>query len=218
MHRREFIKLVATAGIGFMSARVLRPVSALAAELDTVDITLEAKPFLLRPNASVGFHGLAYNKQSPGPLLRVRYGQRFRARFINHTGTDSTVHWHGMILPNRMDGVPNVTQVPVPDGGEFIYEFKPDPPGFRWYHSRVDPQLPLGLFGAFIVEDPKDEPADVEVVLILHDVPKMHSFYQAVAGVSSASMVAPLGAPELAGMKMMGNSKPPRSRNRVCRV
>ncbi|MGH8283697.1 MAG: multicopper oxidase family protein [Gammaproteobacteria bacterium] len=208
MNRREFLKLGAMAGVGLMSARVLKPVNALATERDTLDVTLVARPFLFRPNASIAFNGLAYNNQVPGPLLRVRYGQRFRARFINHTGTGSTIHWHGMILPNRMDGVPYVTQIPVPNGGEFIYEFKPDPPGFRWYHSHVGAQLPLGLFGAFIVDDPKDEPADVEVVVILHDVPDMHSYRQALAGVSNAPMIAPVGAPELAGMAMPALSMP----------
>lgn len=208
MNRREFIKLAATTGAGLMTARVLRPLNVYAAERDSLDVTLEARPFIFRPNANVAFHGLAYNGRIPGPLLRVRYGQRFRARFINHTGSPSTVHWHGMILPNRMDGVPNVTQAPVPDGGEFIYEFKPDPPGFRWYHSHVSPQLPLGLFGAFIVDDPKDEPADLEVIVILHDVPNMHSFRLALADKSNAPMVAPLGAPELSSMSMPGMKMP----------
>lgn len=204
MNRRDFIKLAGTAGIGLMSARVLRPLSALAMEQDTLDVTLEAGPHVFRPTPAVAFKGLAYNGRGPGPLLRVRHGQRFRARFLNRTGTGSTVHWHGMILPNAMDGVPGVTQAPVPDGGEFLYEFTPGPPGFRWYHSHVSPQLSLGLFGAFIVEDPKDEPADVEAVLILHDVPDMRSFYLADAGRSDASMVAPRGAPELASMSTPG--------------
>jgi FtsP/CotA-like multicopper oxidase with cupredoxin domain len=214
MNRREFIKLAAVTGAGFMSARVLGPLSAFAADRDRLDVTLTARPHVFRPNSKVAFHGLAYNNRVPGPLLRVRYGQRFRARFVNHTGSVSTVHWHGMILPNRMDGVPNVTQVPVPEGGEFIYEFKPDPPGFRWYHSHVAAQLPLGLFGAFIVEDPKDEPADVEVVLILHDVPDMRSYHRALAGTSDVRMVAPLGAPELVGMSMPGMQMKGRSMSR----
>jgi len=202
MNRRDFLKLAGMTGLGLMYARVLKPMDALAADCDMVEVTLEARPYIFRPTPTVAFKGLAYNNRVPGPVLRVRYGQRFRARFINHTGTISTIHWHGMILPNRMDGVPYVTQPPVPDGGEFIYEFEPNPPGFRWYHSHVDPQFATGLFGAFIVDDPKDEPADVEVVLILHDVPDMHSFHQAVKGISDAPMVGPLGAPELAGLKM----------------
>ena len=202
MRRRDVLKLIAGAGVGAMSATVLPPMEARAAERDTVDVTLTAAPFRFSPNPTVSFSGLAYNGQVPGPVLRVRYGQTLRARYINHTGTISTIHWHGMILPNDMDGVPYVTQVPVPNGGEFTYHYKPNPPGLRWYHSHVSPQLSLGLFGAFVVEDPNDEQADVEAVLVLHDVPDMHTFRQALAGVSDAPMIAPLGAPELAGMKM----------------
>ena len=211
MNRREFLKFLGVTGAGLMSVSVLAPLRAFAADRDKLDVTLTARPHLFRANSKVAFHGLAYNNMVPGPLLRVHYGQQLRARFINQTGSGSTVHWHGMILPNRMDGVPNVTQVPVPNGEEFIYEFEPNPPGFRWYHSHVGAQLSLGLFGAFIVEDPKDEPTDVEIVLILHDVPDMRSYHRAVAGISDVQMVAPLGATELAGMSMSGMQMKDRS-------
>lgn len=202
MDRRELLKLIAGTGAGVLSARVLKPMAARAAERESLDVTLTARPFRFSPTPKVSFSGLAFNGQVPGPLLRTRYGQRLRARFINHSGSGSTVHWHGMILPNDMDGVPDVTQKPVPNGGEFLYDFTPNPPGLRWYHSHVQPQLSLGLFGPFVVEDPRDEPADVEAVLVFHDVPDMRSFRLALADRSDAPMIAPAGAPELAGMNM----------------
>ena len=58
-----------------------------------------------------------------------------------------------MILPNNMDGVPYVTQEPVPNGGEYVYEFVPGPPGSRWYHSHVGEQLFHGLFGMIVIDD-----------------------------------------------------------------
>jgi multicopper oxidase len=204
MDRRDFLKVMAGSCAGAMSAQVLHPFPARAADSDTVHVTLTAWPYRFSPAPHVSFSGLAYNGQMPGPLLRVRYGQRLRAHFINHSGLESTVHWHGMILPNDMDGMPNVTQKPVPDGGEFLYEFKPNPPGFRWYHSHVSPQLAMGLLGPFIVEDPREERADVEVVLVFHDVPDMASFRQALAGVSKARMIAPAGSPEM--MRMQGQA------------
>ncbi len=210
MHRRDVLKLMAGTCIGAMSARILAPITARAADKDALDVTLTARLYRFSPNPKVSFSGLAFNGQIPGPVLRTRPVQKLRARFINHTGHPSTIHWHGMILPNDMDGVPDVTQKPVPDGGEFLYEYMPNPPGFRWYHSHVQPQLSLGMFGAFIVDDPRDEPADVEVVLVLHDVPDMHSFKQALAGVSTAKVVGPIGSPEMGGMmkKMEGMHKP----------
>ncbi len=193
MRRRDFLHHSLTLSSAAMSWMVLPPMSAQAADRDLVDVTLEARPYRYPSRIGANFTGLAYNGRVPGPLLRVRYGQRFRARFINHTGGPSTIHWHGMILPNDMDGVPYVTQPPVPDGGEFIYTYKPDPPGFRWYHSHVGDQDALGLFGAFLVEDPREPRADVEVVLILHDVPDLSSLRAALAGRSDATMAVPPG-------------------------
>lgn len=193
MRRRDFLQSSLTLSGAALSWIALPPMSARAADRDLVDVTLEARPYRFPAVTGARFTGLAYNGQVPGPLLRVRYGQRFRARFINHTGRPSTIHWHGMILPNDMDGVPYVTQPPVPNGGEFIYTYKPDPPGFRWYHSHVGDQLALGLFGAFLVEDPREPRADVEVVLVLHDVPDMRSFWAAIAGKSRATMGMPRG-------------------------
>ena len=193
MHRREFLQNSLAVGSAAMSWMVLAPMGARAAERDLVEVTLEARPYRYPAASGARFTGLAYNGRVPGPLLRVRYGQTFRARYLNRTGGASTIHWHGMILPNDMDGVPYVTQPPVPDGGEFTYTFKPDPPGFRWYHSHVGDQEALGLFGAFLVEDPRDPHADVEAVLVLHDVPDMRSFREALAGKSTATMNRPPG-------------------------
>ncbi len=193
MRRRDFLQSSLTVGTAALSWTLLPPMSARAADSDLVEVTLEARPYRYPSVTGANFTGLAYNGRVPGPLLRVRYGQNFRARFINHTGGPSTIHWHGMILPNAMDGVPYVTQPPVPEGGEFIYTYKPDPPGFRWYPSHVGDQDALGLFGAFLVEDPREPRADVEVVLVLHDVPDMHSLWAAVAGKSKAPMDVPPG-------------------------
>ncbi len=146
----------------------------------------------------------AWRDERGGIAAHERVGQRFRARFLNRTGTDSTLHWHGMIIPNDMDGVPNITQKPVPDGGTFIYDFMPAPAGFRWYHSHVSPQTALGLFGAFIIDDPRDDKADVEAVLVFHDVPNMQSFRAAVKGMSNAPMIEP---PGLHGQMKMKNMK-----------
>jgi multicopper oxidase len=210
MQRRDFLRVLTGSCVGAMSARVLQPLAARAADSDMVDVTLTARRFRFSPAPNVQFSGLAYNGQVPGPVLRVRHGQRFRARYVNQTGSDSTVHWHGMILSNDMDGMPDVTQKPVPDGGIFTYEFKPEPPGLRWYHSHVMPQLALGLFGAFVVDDPRDERADLEIVLVLHDVPDMNSFRQALAGISTAPMIAPTGSPEMSTMnrKLQGPTMP----------
>lgn len=132
---------------------------------------------------------LAYNGTVPGPLLRVRHGQRFRARYVSDVRVPTSIHWHGMILPNAMDGAAGVTQPAVADGGEYLYDFVPSPPGTRWYHDHgFDLASARGLFGMFVVEDPDDQPFDREYVLIFHDVPVWSSVDDALRGVSRVPM------------------------------
>jgi len=156
------------------------------------------------PSSEVAFRGLAYNGTIPGPLLRIVHGQRLRARYRNRSGTPTTIHWHGMILPNAMDGVAGITQAAVPDGGSFTYEFAPGPPGTRWYHDHamgVSLNSMRGLFGMIVVEDPRDHHADAEFAVVFHDTPDLRSADAAMAGTSSASMTDPPGSPELRSMR-----------------
>lgn len=204
MLRREFLYRSATLGATAMSWALLPPMAARAAERDLVEVTLQGGRYRYPANTGASFEGLAFNGRVPGPVLRVRHGQTFRARYLNRTGRQSAIHWHGMILPNDMDGVPGITQPPIPDGGEFTYTFKPGPPGLRWYHSHVEPQSALGLFGAFVIEDPSEARADLEVLIVLHDVPDMDSFRAAVAGKSTVPMNMPPGVNTMAAMRHNG--------------
>jgi FtsP/CotA-like multicopper oxidase with cupredoxin domain len=112
----------------------------------------------------------AFNGQVPGPRIRVRQGDRVRIDVTNHLPETTTTHWHGLVLPNPMDGVAHMTQDPIERGGTFHYAFTATQAGTFFYHSHdhVDRQQALGLYGALIV-DPAiaaDEvPADVESVV-----------------------------------------------------
>ena len=100
---------------------------------------------------------LAYNGQIPGPELRVRPGDRIRIVLTNHSDQPTVLHFHGMTVPNAMDGVPYITQDPVMPGASFTYEFRvSDPPGMYVYHSHFNSaeQVGRGLYGALIVEPP----------------------------------------------------------------
>ena len=100
---------------------------------------------------------LAYNGQIPGPELRAEPGDRVRIVLTNHTDQPTVLHFHGLTLPNAMDGVPYVTQEPVMPGESFEYAFRiADPPGMYVYHSHFNSaeQVGSGLYGAFIVEPP----------------------------------------------------------------
>ncbi len=116
---------------------------------------------------------MAYNGQVPGPTIRVTEGDRVRIILKNELQEPTSIHWHGLILPNAMDGVPFVTQPSVRPGQRFTYEFVARPSGSHMYHSHFgSEQVSLGLLGAFIV-DPRDrsrEPrVDLDVVMILND-------------------------------------------------
>jgi FtsP/CotA-like multicopper oxidase with cupredoxin domain len=118
-----------------------------------------------------------YNGTVPGPQLRVPYGQRLRIEFRNELPEPTTVHWHGIAVPNAMDGVPDVTQKAVEPGGRFTYAFRAIPAGRNskggtfFYHSHQDEdrQLGLGLAGALVIEPPKPQGYDAERTLLISE-------------------------------------------------
>ncbi|MCB2186495.1 MAG: multicopper oxidase family protein [Deltaproteobacteria bacterium] len=117
------------------------------------------------------FLAWTYNGRLPGPEIRLRQGDILRVRLKNHLPEPTTVHWHGLAVPNLMDGVAGLTQKPVPPGGEFLYEFPVTQAGTYFYHSHRGLQLDRGLYGPLIVEPAAAEvrPPDREYVLMLED-------------------------------------------------
>lgn len=113
----------------------------------------------------------AYGGTVPGPVLRYRQGERLRIELDNALDVETTVHWHGIRLPNAMDGVPHVTQAPVARGGRFLYEFDLPDAGTYWYHPHLGTpeQVARGLYGALIVEESSPPAVDREVVWVLSD-------------------------------------------------
>lgn len=115
-----------------------------------------------------------FNRQVPGPRIRVTEGDKVRINIKNSLPDSTTIHWHGLILPNSMDGPANITQAPIPAGGSFTYEFTTEQSGTYFYHSHdhSDRQQGLGLYGALII-DPKDPSkeasADKEYVIQLQE-------------------------------------------------
>lgn len=112
----------------------------------------------------------AYDDAVPGREIRVTAGDELRVRLTNDLPVDTTIHWHGIALPQEMDGVPGLNQDPVAPGGTFDYSFVVPDPGTYWFHPHVGVQLDTGLQAPLIVEDPA-EPGDYdeEVVLVLDD-------------------------------------------------
>ena len=185
-----------------MSAFALAKLPGRALASDVVSYRLTATPMRYSPAPGVVVDAIGYSGSIPGPVLRVVHGQRVAVEYVNQSSIQTSVHWHGMVLPNAMDGAAGVTHAPVPHGGRFIYAFAPDPPGTRWYHDHAgDLGVLRGLFGMFVVEDPRDEPADVECAVIFHDVPDFASVRAAMMGDSRAPMIDPMDSPEMRAMK-----------------
>jgi FtsP/CotA-like multicopper oxidase with cupredoxin domain len=116
---------------------------------------------------------LAFNGQVPGPLLWVERGTSVHVRFVNRLTMPSTIHWHGLRHDFRMDGVPGLSQDPVPPGGAFAYTLQFPDAGLFWYHPHVreDVQQDLGLSGNIVVRGLAGlPPVEREEILLLDDI------------------------------------------------
>ena len=143
------------------------------------EVTAESIQWETEPGKKV--EAWAYNGQVPGPQIRVKEGDKVRVVLHNKLKESTCIHFHGIELPNNMDGVPFITQPPVKPGQSFTYEFvvPAGNQGSHMYHSHHNAakQVGLGLLGAFIVEPKrprKIERADVDYVMILND--GMHGY------------------------------------------
>jgi FtsP/CotA-like multicopper oxidase with cupredoxin domain len=159
-----------SAGADEQGDRVLEP--RLEGGVKVFDLTASVIRWSILPNVAVDAY--AYNGQVPGPRIRVTEGDRVRIRVKNELPEPTTVHWHGLILPNEMDGPSEITQAPIPPGGAYTYEFTTEQAGTFFYHTHAnsDRQQALGLYGALII-DPKTPPrgtqADLEHVILMQE-------------------------------------------------
>ncbi|OUR79035.1 hypothetical protein A9Q83_05480 [Alphaproteobacteria bacterium 46_93_T64] len=135
----------------------------------TFDLTAEATTLEFGGKKAVRW---AYNGQLPGPVLRVQKGDRVKVKLTNKLPQNTTIHWHGVRVPNAMDGVPFLTQTPVKPGKSFTYDFIPQDAGTYWFHPHVrgHEQIERGLYGTLIVEDEYEGRYDQDIVWMLDDI------------------------------------------------
>ena len=133
---------------------------------------------------AVNFSGKAriattVNHGMPGPLLRMREGDTVNIRVHNHLQQDTSIHWHGLLLPYQMDGVPGISFEGIKPGQVFTYQFKLQQSGTYWYHAHSTFQEQTGLLGAMIIEPKAGErhTADREHVLLLSDWTDLDPLY-----------------------------------------
>ena len=176
LSRRQFITgLVAgAAGIGLGNP------SAWAAQLAQqtgVQNTLKGNNFNLDIGyLPVNFTGkdrmaIAVNGSVPAPVLRWKEGERVTLRVNNHLAEDSSIHWHGLILPTEMDGVPGLSFDGIKPGGYYQYSFDVIQSGTYWYHSHSGHQEQVGMYGAIVIDPREPDPVacDRDYVVLLSD-------------------------------------------------
>jgi FtsP/CotA-like multicopper oxidase with cupredoxin domain len=112
-----------------------------------------------------------YNDTVPGPEIRVRQGDMLRVVVENDLPQETTVHWHGLRIPNAMDGVPHLTQPPIQPGQQFRYAFEAPDAGTFWYHPHVrsSEQQGRGLYGVLVVEEAEPPVVDRDVTWVIDD-------------------------------------------------
>jgi len=174
--RRTLLKSAAVLGAYGAGLAVMPRLSQALAATDPIEIeALTGDVMLDGKQATRGVMRYALAGQtstdpSP-PILRTKRGEAFKARLINRLDEPTTIHWHGIRLPNDQDGVPFVTQPYVYTGDHFDYGFSPPDAGTFWYHPHCNTltQMGRGLAGVLVVEDDRDPTFDGEVVLNLRD-------------------------------------------------
>jgi CopA family copper-resistance protein len=176
LSRRQFVTGVAAGsallGLGLpgtssvANASTVSPVRTLRGKRFDLDIAYRTVNFTGRERTATAISGSV-----PGPILRWREGDRVTLRVSNHLAHDTSIHWHGLILPAEMDGVPGISFDGIKPGETFTYQFDVRQNGTFWYHSHSGFQEQTGLYGAIVIEPQHADPVDYhrDYVVMLSD-------------------------------------------------
>jgi len=179
LDRRRLLRAAAAAGGGLALPGLLPAWARSATEGlqslsgEDIRLTIGHARHTVHGRAS---HAVAVNGTVPGPLIRLKEGQKVRLHVTNTLAEDTSIHWHGLLVPFQMDGVPGVSFPGIRPGETFTYEFPVIQSGTYWYHSHSDFQKPMGHYAPIVVDpagaDP--HPYDREHVLVLSDFSFVH--------------------------------------------
>jgi FtsP/CotA-like multicopper oxidase with cupredoxin domain len=172
LSRRQLLAAGAALPVAWAASRAVAAAEGAAGGPPTQvksDYTLDIAAKSIAPLGQPGEATLV-NGALPGPTIRYREGDSFRVTVNNRLAVPTSVHWHGMIVPNYMDGVPGVTQAPLVPGASIFYEYPLRQAGTYWYHSHYELQEQTGLAGPLIIEARNEPHAyDHDVVVFLSD-------------------------------------------------
>ena len=186
MTRRHFLRDVGLGGGLLGGAATLpwlpawaQPMSAgIVAPLPTVsgsDIGLRVAHRVVRINGKLS-HAIGINGTTPAPLIRLRQGQTVRLSVTNDLDEETSIHWHGLLVPFQMDGVPGISFPGIAARSTFTYEFPVIQAGTYWYHSHSGLQEQMGHYGPIVIDPAGVDPiaSDREHVVVLSDHSPMH--------------------------------------------
>lgn len=183
LERRTFLRASALGAVGLSMSGLLPAwaqsgTSGLRSTLPTLsgeDIRLSVghSPFTVGGRTG---HAVTLNGVLPAPLIRLREGQNVRLHVQNRLDEDTSIHWHGMILPFQMDGVPGISFPGIKPGETFTYEFPIKQSGTYWYHSHSGLQEQQGHYGPIVIDPAGADPVtyDREHVIVLSDWSFLH--------------------------------------------
>jgi len=165
--RRAFV----TGSAGLALSAALPLTSALASNVREHHIKAAPGRAALAGSGQPDTSVWCFNGKVPGDEIRVRQGERLRVNVTNQLKEETTVHWHGLRVPNPMDGVAHLTQKPIAPGETFVYEFDVPDAGTYWYHPHQNgsEQVGRGLYGPLIVEEREPVKVDRDIVWVLDD-------------------------------------------------
>jgi len=177
--RRQFLQGLAAGGILLGLSPWLKPAWAQAASpthAGSAEVLTGTEFNLTIAETPVNFTGAprmatTVNGSIPGPTLRWREGETVTIRITNRLAVDTSIHWHGILLPYQMDGVPGISFRGIAPGETFTYRFKVQQTGTYWYHSHSGMQEQTGMFGAIIVDPARSDTirADRDFIVQLSD-------------------------------------------------
>ncbi|PLR28091.1 copper resistance system multicopper oxidase [Caulobacter zeae] len=182
LDRRRFLRSLAILGGGAALADLLpawalpaRAAERSPAALSGEDIHLKIGHATLSVDGRAS-HAVTINGTVPGPLIRLKEGQTVRLHVSNGLEEETSIHWHGLLVPFEMDGVPGVSFPGIKPGETFVYEFKVKQSGTFWYHSHSGLQEQVGHYGPMIIDPAGEDPAafDREHVVVLSDHTRVH--------------------------------------------
>ncbi len=182
--RRRFLQSLAVVGGGASLANLLPGWARAAASGDQgrappalsgqdIQLTIGHTPVTVD---GVAAHAVTINGTVPGPLIRLKEGQSVRLSVTNTLDEETSIHWHGLLVPFQMDGVPGVSFPGIKPGETFVYDFQVRQSGTYWYHSHSGLQEQMGHYGPIIIDPAGEDPVafDREHVVVLSDFSRLH--------------------------------------------